>query len=544
VAEKGTPPPEFRRHLPVDPGFREWLTVGVERQVLVVVRTVTTVTRLLDVLSLIQHDRRIQVVFTHDDTHRAIFTAGLGAFLRRLEAVVIPWEQAVGTRFALAIAASENDRLDELDAPVLLLPHGIGYQKRYPGGEVVSGMDPGKLLRDGRVVPDAIALSHPVQRDQLRAACPEAVGRAVVVGDPCYDRMLVSRHRIPRYRAALATGGRTLVALCSTWGPDSLFGNRPDLPEQLLAELPLDEYQVAVILHPGVWSAHGAWQIRAWLSDPTKTGLVIIPPEHGWQATILAADVVVSDEGSAALYAAAVDKPLLMAAGRTTTTVEESPLAALVARTARLDHGEDLRTQLDNARREHRAGDHEPVVKQAVDNPGESAELLSSHIYDRLGLPRPPAEPAFPPVPAPAAEPTGITAFLATAQTLDDAVAVSRFPLVARNSEPRPFQHVVAHAEAAELRELDAAAIVYTDRGPGALDGLLTHWPTARIAASITEGACHVLIRGGAPVRLSADGVDPLALASVAYFRLARHEEIVGTQRIRLGSRTADISVG
>ncbi|MCU1685538.1 MAG: hypothetical protein JWQ81_6277 [Amycolatopsis sp.] len=546
MAEKRTPPPEFWRRVPVDPGYRDWLTVGFDRQVLVVIRTVTTATRLLDVLSLFEHDRRIQVVFTHDDENRAVFSPGIDTFLRRLDASVITWPQAVATRFDLAIAASENDRLHELDAPVLLLPHGIGYQKFYPAGQVVSGMNPNQLLRHGQVVPDAIALSHPVQRDQLRAACPEALGHAVVVGDPCHDRMLVSRHLTPRYRAALATGNRTLVVLCSTWGPGSLYGSRPELPDRLLAELPLDEYQVAVILHPGVWSAHSAWQLQAWLGAPAKTGLAVIPPEQGWQATILAADLVISDEGSAALYAAAVDKPLLMAAGDTATTVTDSPLAALAARTARLDHDGDLAAQLDIARRAHRPGDHEPVVKQAVDSPGRSAELLSRHIYDRLALPLPTVKPSFPPVASPVTEPADITAFLVSAQALDDTVSVSRFPLIPRLPEPpvRPFQHVVAHAEAAELRELDAAAVVYTDLGPDTLGDLLDHWPTARLAASVENGTCHVLPRGGSAVRLSAAGVDPLALASLAYFRLARHEEIVGAQRIQLGKRTAEVIAG
>jgi hypothetical protein len=536
---------EFQRRVPVDPKFRDWLTLGFERQILVVIRTITTATRLLDVLSLVEHDRRIQIVFTRDEENRAVFSAGVDSFLERLNAVVIPWKQAVATHFDLAIAASENDNLHELDAPVLLLPHGIGYQKLYPAGRVVSGMNPERLLHAGRVVPDAIALSHAEQRDQLNAACPQAVSRAVVVGDPCHDRMLGSRHRVAGYRAALATGDRTLVALCSTWGPHSLFGSSPDLPDRLLAELPLDEYQVAVILHPGIWSAHGAWQIRAWLGDPDKTGLVLIPPDRGWQATILAADLVISDEGSAALYTAAVDKPLLMATGSAPTTVADSPLAALAARTSHLAQDGDLRDQVDTARRGHRAGDHEPVVKQVIDAPGRSAKLLTQYIYKRLSLPLPANEPTFPPVATPTVAQTDVTAFLASAQVLDDCVFVNRFPLVASRPERRvrPFQHVVAHAEAAELRELDAASVVYTDLGPDNLGDLLEHWPTARLAASIHAGICYILPRQGEPVRLTAESVDPLALASLAYFRLARREKITGTQRLRLGHRTTEVSV-
>ncbi|WP_439658213.1 hypothetical protein ACSHWB_38345 [Lentzea sp. HUAS TT2] len=41
----------------------------------------------------------------------------------------------------------------------------------------------------------------------------------------------------------------------STWGPESLYGRQPDLVRRLRAELRLDEYAVAVALHPNTWSA-------------------------------------------------------------------------------------------------------------------------------------------------------------------------------------------------------------------------------------------------------------------------------------------------
>ncbi|HEY3712730.1 MAG TPA: hypothetical protein VGL64_25355, partial [Amycolatopsis sp.] len=104
---------------------------------LVVARTVTTVTRLLDVLSLFEDDPRIQVVFTFDGLNPAIFSAGLPEFVHSLGTHVVPWAQAVKPGFDLAIAASENDDLAELPSPVLLIPHGIGHQKYYPRTEVV-----------------------------------------------------------------------------------------------------------------------------------------------------------------------------------------------------------------------------------------------------------------------------------------------------------------------------------------------------------------------------------------------------------------------
>src|SRR5690606_805939 len=118
----------------------------------------------LDVVALLASDTRVQVVFTYDDQRPALFDAGVREVLGELGAPVIPWQQAVSSRFDLAVAASENDALHELDATVLLVPHGVGYQKFYPGTTTVAGMDRTRLLHDGRVVPDVIALSHPEQR--------------------------------------------------------------------------------------------------------------------------------------------------------------------------------------------------------------------------------------------------------------------------------------------------------------------------------------------------------------------------------------------
>jgi hypothetical protein len=43
----------------------------------------------------------------------------------------------------------------------------------------------------------------------------------------------------------------------STWWHLSLSGSRPELFRRLLAELPVDSYQVVGILHPNTWHGHG-----------------------------------------------------------------------------------------------------------------------------------------------------------------------------------------------------------------------------------------------------------------------------------------------
>src|SRR5437868_2034661 len=100
------------------PGARRpqpWDTLQPAKRVVAVARNVTSTARLLDVLPLIDWDRRVEVFFTIN--HGSAFEEGLSDFLRDLEAKVVPWKQAVRSTFDLAIAANINASLRQLTAP-------------------------------------------------------------------------------------------------------------------------------------------------------------------------------------------------------------------------------------------------------------------------------------------------------------------------------------------------------------------------------------------------------------------------------------------
>jgi len=122
-------------------------------------------------------------------------------------------------------------------------------------------------MRDGRVLADAIVLSHNKELAVLRRQCPEAVAAAVVAGDPCFDRLVASLPHRSTYRAALGVhDSQELVVVSSTWGQQSLFGRNHDLIPRLLDELDPAGFRVAALVHPAVWFGHGPRQIRAWLA--------------------------------------------------------------------------------------------------------------------------------------------------------------------------------------------------------------------------------------------------------------------------------------
>lgn len=256
-----------------------WSTFRGEKTLVVAARTVTSTARVLECLpALLRGDGRVAVVFAHDPT--SAFSDGVLDLLHDEGCRVIPWGDVAAAAPDLIVSASENIDVPEGDCPVLVLPHGIGFQKHVPDSRAprsrLSGVVPDRLLESGRAW---LALSHPDQEEQLLTTHPKVAGRTLLIGDPCFDEMLLSADRAGAYRAALGVPeGQRLVVLSSTWGPTSLLGQDPGLPARVLAALPYDGFRVAAIIHPNVWSGHGSWQIRTTLAAALDAGLILVPP--------------------------------------------------------------------------------------------------------------------------------------------------------------------------------------------------------------------------------------------------------------------------
>lgn len=383
-------------------------TLRVERTVLVPVHHVTAGSRLAEVMHLLETDRRIQVVYTPGSTRR--FGAGRDEYLRDLGGHVIPWSAAVAAKFDLVVAAAHGG-LENLHGPVMVLPHGIGYSKIQPrwdgdgppGRRVMGIAHPGFLVQFGRVVPSVLALAHERQLDQLAEACPEAVPVARVTGDPAYDRLLISAARRTAYREALGVRpGQRLVAVTSTHGATSLLGRQPDLLPRLMAALPEEKYRVAAIIHPSAWGPHSRRQIRSWYGECSRAGLRILPPERGWHGALVASDLVIGDGGSVTYYGASIGRPVLMAVALDGGNFHPaSQMAQLGGLAPRLDAGRPLRPQIDAAIQEYEPLRYAEIRARASSEPGRSAELIRSAMYELLDLSEPVAPARLEPAPIP-----------------------------------------------------------------------------------------------------------------------------------------------
>jgi hypothetical protein len=374
-----------------------------ERTVLVVVHTVTAINRLADILPVFDSDRRVQVIYTCPQA--SAVANGVEEYLVAAGALVMPWEQAIVTEFDLALSVHNSGNLHDINAPLVILSHGIGYTKystgnrkpetgnRKPetGNRSVYGLSRESLVRDGVVFPRTVVLSHQDEYRRLADAVPEALDAAVVAGDPCFDRMAVSEPRRHHYREVLgARDDTTVVVVSSTWGPHSLLGRNPDLIAQLLAELTSDRYVVAAVLHPNAWFAHGPAQIRLWLGDCLRAGLRLVPPAAGWQHAILASDVVVGDHGAVTGYGACLGRATLLASFPDHQVAAGSAMDALGRSARRLDPALSFTEQFDLAIADAAADPFAEVRELATSLPGRSASMLTSVFYDLMALPEPP----------------------------------------------------------------------------------------------------------------------------------------------------------
>ncbi|KNB54440.1 hypothetical protein [Streptomyces caatingaensis] len=503
-------------------------------------RTVTSTVRALEVLpSLLRDDPRVSVVFAHDPT--SAFGDGVLDLLHDAGCRVMPWHQLADADPDAILTASENVDVPDGDCPVLVLPHGIGFQKLVPdsrsAGTRLSGVVPDALLASGRAW---LAVSHPDQEKQLLTAHPETSGRTLLIGDPCLDDLARGLPEAAAHRRALGVrDGRRLVVVSSTWGPTSLLGRDPGLPARLLAELPYDEYRVAAVLHPNVRAAHGEWRIRSLLAPALESGLLLMPPVHAWRSALVAADAVVGDHGSVTLYGAALGKPVLLAAFGEDAV--PGTAGALLGRTApRLDAHGDLRAQVEEAVAAHTPRRHAGAAGLAFADPGQAHARLRTALYRLLRLPEPPSAP-LPLPPPPASVPSAAVSswtVVTTAGTTggpaaEPLVTVRRHPAAAAGARPETgdaFVHLACDAETERDHRLTAGASVLVRHAPAAtavearrwIRGTLDRYPGCLLATvPLADGGALTGIRDRGTVATTVAGrglaADPGPAAAVVY---------------------------
>ncbi|WP_328316906.1 translation initiation factor 2 [Streptomyces sp. NBC_00388] len=368
----------------------------------------------------------------------------------------VPWAEALRRPYDLIVAASPKGDLHLLTGPLALLPHGAGFNKSLAGegsADAASGLDPAWLLHGGRPLADLHGLAHPGQIARLAAGSPAAAGRAAVIGDPVLDRMLASLPRRDAYRTALGTGGRRLIALTSTWGPESLLARRPGLPAELAAHLDCDAYQLALILHPNEHSRTGAYDLRQALAPALASGMLLPRPYQEWASVLVAADGVITDHGSTALYAAALGTPVAAACDGGSELIPGSPMAGLLSRVAALETPDGLEPALAATTPQA----IHSLAAPAFAERGRSLERLRTGLYALLGIAPPGAPISALPLPSPAPAHHTPAAFAVRTEVDGDEVRVERRPA----HTELPAHHLAVEPDRATVAQAQSAALLF-----------------------------------------------------------------------------------
>ena len=519
--------------VPVGDDAHRWSTFRTRKTLVVAARTVTSTVRVLEALpAVLRGDSRVAVVFAYDPT--SAFNGGVLDLLHDAGCRVMPWTQLPAIEPDLILSASENIDVPEGDCPVLVLPHGIGFQKLVPDSRAqrtrLSGVVPDSLIEAGRAW---LAVSHPDQEKQLLALQPKVSGHTLLTGDPCFDELAMSLRHAAAFKQALGVAEeRRLLVISSTWGPTSALGRDPGLPARLLAQLPYDGYQVGLILHPNVWSAHGEWQIRTLLADALDAGLTLIPPVHEWRPALVAADAVVGDHGSVTLYAAALGKPVLLAAFGS-DSVPGTAIARLGQDAPRLSQHGDMYRQIEAAVTAHVPDRYAEVSRLAFAEPGQALARLRTAVYRLLKL----AEPEFAPPPQPTLLPrpntqaTAVTSWIVETTAAEPSVInVRRHPAAVcadRTEGTDAYLHLACDEDERDQRLTESASILLRHHpaptaGPALrwTQDTLNRFPGARLAAvALAEGGFLMGLRDGRTIEATVTGAaaDPGLPAAVLY---------------------------
>lgn len=370
-----TPPPN--RFVPLS--TNESNTIQFEKTILLIIRSETVLVRLQELCHLLFDDFRIQCLFTIPEP-LSRFDRHLAGTLQSYGCVVVPWDIALQHSFDLAIACSPNGSIELVRAPLLILEHGPALSKPAAKSDTLDLISRLK--------------TRSFQSIFLKSACFNEIEESAdnitstAMGDPVYDSLILNARSRPIYREALGIRSRKLVTLSSTWGPDSLLSQWPTLAKFLIENMPGTEYVFALILHPYIWAAHGAWQIEAWLRKELASGLLLIPHMQGWQGCILASDCIIGDHGSVTHYSSLLGLQTMLIRESKCGMATEIPLVSQTLENSLIPKDQyDVIRFIESARR---IDDLNPDGEDELfPNIGKSIEKMRELIYSTLGLAQP-----------------------------------------------------------------------------------------------------------------------------------------------------------
>ncbi|MGW0436795.1 hypothetical protein ACWDV4_30155 [Micromonospora sp. NPDC003197] len=301
---------------------------------------------------------------------------GVAAILAAAGGLRIPWQELDVAHFDLVLAA-EAALVSGISGPAIILgPDPIQQELVEPRG-VESPPGP-------RSTPRLWALAHERQRDRLHARYSGPDLRCVVVGDPTYDRLIMSKPMRRAYRTAVKVCGKqNLVLVVLAGDPRSWFARSTMLLRRLSDELPTVTHRLMLLLPSGAGYAPGIRQVRAWISGTDGNRVTLVEPEIDWRSILIAADQVIGEYGTVTGYAAAIGRSVWLTDGPKIGSLPRSVAESVLSVASSIDPVIPLRQQIPTSVARRAAGRDE-IVRRLTSMPCRSACALRSQMYPLL----------------------------------------------------------------------------------------------------------------------------------------------------------------
>jgi hypothetical protein len=307
------------------------------------------------------------------------------------------------------------------------------------------------------------------------------------------------------------------------------MGSWPSLFREITGSLDRDRYRVAALVHPNIWHGHGPWQVHTWLADCLRAGMLLPAPVEGWQATLLASDLIVGDHGATTVYGACLDVPVVLGAFPESEVAPGSVGEVLGAAAPRLNRYEPLGLQIERALTTYQRGSLDEIPALVTSHPGEAAARLRTLFYAHLQLPEPATGPLVPVVPADSvagADPVlGRADFvLCQSQEKPGQYRITRFPADVNPDRSRfsalTDAILVVHQDHPDENLRLGATVVLSDASSDATDlaEVLQRHPQATLAAAKHGPGSLVATRSGHLLDVTI--TDPGIAAAVVFERL------------------------
>ena len=287
----------------------------------------------------------------------------------------------------------------------------------------------------------------------------------------------------------------------------------------------MDEFKLAFVPHPNDEVAEATHPVES-LRSHVGNGLIMVPPEEGWRALVLAADCIIGDHGSVTFTAAAIGVPVLLASFGFTGMPPDVPLARFGRSAPRFAPDEPAAAQIRAA---VEAGPVEFDYTDALAEPEPGAPfLLTEAIYRLIGLDAP-----EPTVPEPLPDPTPVPEYR------DTSAWRCRMHRATEGTvwERRPFSvfaggegHVAADMACRDARIRSAASVLLLrdplprDDAAELLRTVMDEYPVCVVAgASTGDDEALIAMRDGPILHVRAPARQLDLIPSALYERLREH---------------------